>query len=108
MERNIHILKGKSPSHSKILDILQQFRLYCNEKTPKGFEKFFKPGGKSSAEAPKSEAKPGSQQSSGAPKSSKEAHKEAPKESPKENPFGGQEKKFQLKYEFKFGSSGGK
>lgn len=73
--------------------------MLLNDNPPKGFEKFFKPGG--------------------APKNSKEAPKEAPKDTPKEspkpppkdNPFSrGPEpdKKFTLKYDFKFGSPGGK
>jgi AFG3 family protein len=103
-------LNGNSPSHSKLRNILQQWRLHFCEKPPKGFEKYFKPGNASK-------------------NASKEAHKEAPKEAPKDaapnelpkgppksgpfssGPFGSgpqSGKPFSMKYEFKFGSSGGK
>lgn len=94
--RNVHMLKGNPPSYSRICHLLQKWRLHFSENTPKGFEKFFKPGG--------------------APKNPKEAPKEAPKEPAKnassQNSSGSRgsdpDKKFSMKYEFKFGSSGGK
>ena len=100
IERNIHLLNGNSPSHSKIRNLLQQWHLHFSEKPPKGFEKYFKPGNTSknaSKEAPKEVPK--------------ETPKELPTEPPKSGPFGSgspSEKPFSLKYEFKFGSSGGK
>jgi len=49
VEKNIQLLNGNSPAHSQIHQLLQQWRLHLSDKVPKGFEKFFKPGGASSS-----------------------------------------------------------
>ena len=91
-ERSLHNLNRDNLANVRIRSLLNDWRLYFSENPPKGFEKYFKPGGASKAakEAPK------------------EAAKETPKEMPpKESPpRGPSEQDRKSDFEFKFGSSG--
>ncbi|KAK4003344.1 hypothetical protein OUZ56_005112 [Daphnia magna] len=107
IERNLHLLNGNSPSHSKLRSILQEWHIRFSENPPKGFEKYFKPGNTSknaSKESPKEVPKE-------TPKESpKETPREATKGPPKDGPFSRgpePEKRFSMK-DGRPGSEGGK
>jgi len=53
IEKNVQLLNGSSPAHSQIHRLLQQWQLNLSDKIPKGFEKFFKPGGASKSSSVK-------------------------------------------------------
>ncbi|PNF15812.1 AFG3-like protein 2 [Cryptotermes secundus] len=65
LKRNLTLLQ-RAPGAPNLETVLQEWRLFC-ERPPKGFEKFFKPGG--SKEATKS-AKPSAKEAKDAPKQS--------------------------------------
>jgi AFG3 family protein len=65
LKRNLTLLQ-QAPGTLNLETVLQQWRLFC-ERPPKGFEKFFKPGG--GAQGTKS-AKPSVKETKDAPKES--------------------------------------
>lgn len=69
LKRNLAILR-KIPDAPSLEKVLDQWRQFC-QKPPKGFEKYFKPGGagrKEVAEKPESGSKESKQDGSSAPK----------------------------------------
>jgi len=93
VEKNIQLLNGNSPAHSQIHQLLQQLRLQYSDKIPKGFEKFFKPGGAAKNSTVKNPV------SKNAPPSKGSASKDAP-------PKGPDAKKFTLKEGWPSGPGG--
>ncbi|XP_054274278.1 AFG3-like protein 2 [Macrosteles quadrilineatus] len=86
LRRGWMLLQGSSSPF--IQSVLRQFRLYC-QKPPKGFEKYFKPGGAPKKEVPKSESgvKEGVQEAPPSKSSAGQSSRPGPNR-PGEWPFG--------------------